>query len=132
MRVRFTLPWVAGQSRPRFACGHAYKPDSDRMREGAIAAAFHEARGLPAEVGVPVSVEVHVYKSLPKSAPKRVQTQPNTFKPDADNVAKLVLDGLNGVAWQDDAQVTLLKVVKHERSRGCDDRMNIEVRWEEQ
>lgn len=33
-------------------------------------------------------------------------------KPDADNVVKLVLDGLNGVAWLDDAQVCDLAVVR--------------------
>lgn len=33
-------------------------------------------------------------------------------KPDADNVAKLVLDGLNGVAWVDDAQVVDLAIVR--------------------
>ena len=33
-------------------------------------------------------------------------------KPDADNLAKLYLDGLNGVAWLDDSQVATLVAVK--------------------
>jgi Holliday junction resolvase RusA-like endonuclease len=33
-------------------------------------------------------------------------------KPDIDNVVKAVLDGLNGVAWKDDKQVTSLMASK--------------------
>lgn len=35
-----------------------------------------------------------------------------TKKPDADNIAKAVLDGLNGVAFVDDSQVVALMVKK--------------------
>jgi Holliday junction resolvase RusA-like endonuclease len=35
-----------------------------------------------------------------------------TAKPDSDNIAKLVLDALNGVAWDDDAAVVDLRVKK--------------------
>ena len=33
-------------------------------------------------------------------------------KPDADNIAKAVLDALNGLAYTDDSKVTRLVVVK--------------------
>ena len=36
---------------------------------------------------------------------------------DIDNVAKIVLDALNGVAWEDDAQVVSLTVSKLKRTR---------------
>ena len=35
-----------------------------------------------------------------------------TKKPDTDNIAKAILDALNGVAYYDDAQVVELHVVK--------------------
>ena len=35
-----------------------------------------------------------------------------TKRPDADNVAKIVLDGLNKVAWEDDTQVVEMMVIK--------------------
>lgn len=35
-----------------------------------------------------------------------------TKKPDVDNIVKIVLDALNGLAWHDDAQVTFLAVSK--------------------
>lgn len=36
-----------------------------------------------------------------------------TKKPDLDNVAKIVCDALNGVAYKDDAQIVDLKVHKY-------------------
>ena len=35
-----------------------------------------------------------------------------TKKPDADNIAKAILDALNGLAFYDDAQVVYLQVSK--------------------
>ena len=35
-----------------------------------------------------------------------------TKKPDLDNVAKLILDSLNNVAYKDDSQIVMLKVEK--------------------
>ena len=35
-----------------------------------------------------------------------------TKKPDCDNIAKCVLDALNGVAYDDDAQVNILITAK--------------------
>jgi Holliday junction resolvase RusA-like endonuclease len=42
----------------------------------------------------------HYGKSLKASAPIF-----HTQRPDVDNLIKTVLDGLNGIAWKDDAQV---------------------------
>lgn len=41
----------------------------------------------------------------------------DTHKPDIDNIVKLVLDGLNGVAFEDDAQAIEVKAAKLPRSR---------------
>lgn len=53
----------------------------------------------------------------PLKKPKRVVVQlafhlRNVMVGDADNFCKSVLDGLNGVAYEDDCQVTMLKVIK--------------------
>jgi Holliday junction resolvase RusA-like endonuclease len=39
-------------------------------------------------------------------------------RPDVDNIAKTVLDGMNGVVYEDDAQVTHLKVNKKYAQEG--------------
>jgi Holliday junction resolvase RusA-like endonuclease len=46
------------------------------------------------------------------SARKRQANRWHTAKPDADNIAKLVGDALNGIAWRDDAQIARATVEK--------------------
>lgn len=64
-----------------------------------------------------VAVSIHIYGSLPKQTPKKVRSEKALFKPDCDNVAKAILDALNGVAYEDDKQVVGLVVIKHDRTR---------------
>ena len=88
-----------------------YSPAENRTDEKAVAAAytgeFYEC---------PVKVEVHVYRALPKSRPKKVTSEPDVSRPDVDNVLKSVMDGLIGVAYPDDALVVDARVIKHERT----------------
>lgn len=46
---------------------------------------------------------------------------------DLDNVAKSILDGMNGAAWDDDSQVDALVVVRDRSQKGFD-RATISVR----
>lgn len=109
--VTFAVPFVAGQQRPRLTSRpfpHAVKTKADRARESAIRAAFLDA--LPEGAALPLhprGTEVRVSITCTAPAPKTVRRGcvPYTVKPDLDNVCKLVLDALNGVAWADDAQV---------------------------
>lgn len=75
----------------------------------------------------PVRVTVRVFLPLPKSRPKRMESEPCTVKPDADNIAKAVLDALNGIAYEDDAQVVELHVYKEDRRRGIGPHTKVEV-----
>ena len=110
---------VRGKGRPRFTRGgRPYTPKATRDYERAIRDAFENAPGRPREpFSGPIAVSIMTYRQLPNSTPKSVSREPDTHKPDADNVAKVVLDALNGVAWLDDAQVTSLTVVKLDRER---------------
>lgn len=65
-------------------------------------------------------VNIAYHKALPKSAPKKRIGESNLSKPDLDNVAKLVLDALNGKAYNDDAQITRLWIQKLPRTRETD------------
>lgn len=49
-------------------------------------------------------------------------------KMDVDNVAKSVLDGFTGVAYEDDDQVIELLIRKHKVKREEEERVEIEVR----
>lgn len=58
----------------------------------------------------PLNVEMFFYFAKPKSAPKH-RLYPSV-KPDATNVGKAVEDALNGVVWDDDAQIVDLQLRK--------------------
>lgn len=107
---------VRGQGRPRFGNGRAYKAKADSDYERAIADKFVSSGGRHFGSG-PLIVSIDVYRALPKSAPKSVRDEADTLKPDCDNIAKAVLDALNGVAWEDDSQVVALSVRKWPRRR---------------
>ena len=121
----FTVDGVMGKPRPRFARGRAYTPAKYKNWEKTIGEAYKRAGGKLIEGAVCVKIEV--YRALPKSRPKRVDFEEDTFKPDADNIAKAVLDGLNGIAFKDDSQVTSLTVEKMGRIRGGDAFMDVLV-----
>ena len=61
---------------------------------------------------------------LVKISPNAV---PPVCKPDVDNIGKIALDALNGLAWTDDKQVTALIVRKKYDRRGGIGRLNIRI-----
>ncbi|MGH7919963.1 MAG: RusA family crossover junction endodeoxyribonuclease [Candidatus Dormibacteraceae bacterium] len=100
------------KARPRFAAGHAYTPTKTRHQEWEIRQAWMARHGDRPAMG-PLRVEVIALLQMPKAVPKRDRATVLPMKrPDADNLAKTVLDGLKGVAWRDDAQIVDLRVRK--------------------
>lgn len=101
-----------GKGRPRFANGHAYTPETTRRYEGKIQAAWVLAHGK--RIDGPVAVHITAYQTLPKRASKALREAVAAGKawplrkPDVDNVIKIVLDALNGYAYNDDTQVVRL------------------------
>jgi len=93
-----------------------YTPSKTREYEEYVGwRAKKEMRGQ-VKTDRPVQVMFHAYFKVPKSWPKwkrelalKGRIEP-TVKPDIDNVEKSILDGLNGIVWNDDAQV--VKVTK--------------------
>lgn len=142
-RISFYTEGVEGQRRPRFRkVGRdviVYKLESDCAREDLIAAAYVEAckkiRSGPvftAPKGTPVRVSIATRRDVMSAFRKRDGNfQPDTSKPDADNIAKSVLDALNGLAWADDAQVHELHVYKLDRERGAEPKTLVNIEWEE-
>lgn len=110
-----------GKARPRFSNGHAYTPKQTTDYEKQIKNAFRAAGGQMIESeGVIIEIDVY-YK---KTAADKKKTSP-TKKPDIDNICKIVLDGLNGVAYPDDKQVISLSANKYFAIKGAE---RIEVR----
>lgn len=119
----FNVPGIQGKQRPRASMigGHAhiYTPSKTKNFEKKVADAFLAAGGELLAKPIPVMVSILIFYGVPKSASKKrrdemldQKTRP-TKKPDIDNIAKCVLDGLNGVAYEDDSQVVVLQARKY-------------------
>lgn len=120
------LNFVPIKRRPRFSMrnGHArtYTDAQTVADEQAVGFAYKGDKHAGA-----VALYIDVYRALPKSTPRRIEYSPDTLKPDLDNIAKAIMDGLNGIAYEDDAQVVELHIVKHPRSRKPGDSVRFRV-----
>lgn len=118
-----------GKQRPRatFVAGHAtiYTPKKTQGYEARFASAYGEKYPNEEPIQGAIKVTISAFFSLSKAdfnskgepnkkgtAKLQNETMP-TKKPDCDNIAKAVLDGLNGVAFQDDSQVVALSITKN-------------------
>lgn len=123
-----------GKGRPRFGHGRAYTPQRTKDYELLIAASFLSEGTGRLSKGIPVSVGINAFYRIPKRASKAEAVLMETGHirpmktPDTDNVAKVAMDALNGVAWEDDAQVVSLTVRKW---YSHDPRLEIEIRKED-
>lgn len=116
---RFTvLAAPRGQGRPRAGNGTIYKAREDKAWERLILSSYTAANPGAEPYSGAVKVTIEAVIAVPVSKPRRIQDDmmsgkiPAVKKPDADNVAKAVLDALNGAAWVDDKQVIMLTVKK--------------------
>ncbi len=95
------------KGRPRFTrTGHVFTPKRTRDFETRLAwLARNQYKGKP--LSGPIELRVTFYMRAPK---KRVRTFPSV-KPDLDNLIKCK-DALNGILWEDDAQIVRLNAQK--------------------
>lgn len=108
-----------GKARPRFntRTKTAYTPSKTSEYEKEVAMAYKTAGGNKKFDGA-VSLDINAYFAIPKSTSKKRVEQilkqdiRPTKKPDIDNIAKIILDGLNGIAYQDDKQIVSVRVNK--------------------
>lgn len=108
-----------GKGRPRFTKrGHTYTPEKTKQYESLVGLSYRNI-AKDYKFTSPVRVIVMAHFKIPKRKSKKVVGDMlnghilPTKKPDVDNVAKIILDGLNGIAWEDDTQVTELVVSKY-------------------
>ena len=96
--VRLIIPGdPRPKGRPRLGNGWTYTPPETRRAENAVK--MHAKLGGVHPLHGPVSVELRFYRS-------------NRRRCDLDNLSKLVLDALNGIAYRDDAQIEHLDARK--------------------
>lgn len=112
--ITIHIPGLAvAKGRPRLARnGCTYTPEKTRSYEAKIKAYAQEV--MTREMGGkllsgPIEADIGIAMPVPSSlsAKKRAGLigKPHTSRPDADNIVKAVLDGLNLIAYSDDAMV---------------------------
>jgi Holliday junction resolvase RusA-like endonuclease len=82
--------------------------------KAAIAAAWHNTHSQP--FAGPVEMSIIAFFPRPKSLQRKSKPQTRLWhdkRPDIENVAKSVLDALNGLAYHDDSQVASLTMAKY-------------------
>lgn len=107
---------IKGKARPRVFNGHAVTPKDTVNYENWVRLCYQNQCGNYLEG--PIRARIIAYYKIPKSySKKRIggilkgQEQP-TKKPDADNIAKIILDSLNDIAFRDDSQIVELTIIK--------------------
>jgi Holliday junction resolvase RusA-like endonuclease len=119
-----------GKGRPRYTkSGHAYTPRDTAVYEQLVRLTFKGKypQAMPFEKDTPLKAVICAWFSIPKSVSKtkRELMEKGYIKPtkksDADNIAKIVLDSLNKIAYYDDAQVVNLQIIKKYSNLPCVD-----------
>lgn len=105
-----------GKARPRVTRYGTYTPESTRKYEALVRKSWQESGAEPFPDDATLYCTIHAHFAIPNSYTKKRKRElafaPHTKKPDCDNVAKAVLDALNGLAFHDDSAIAKLVVEK--------------------
>jgi len=103
--LKLTIPGQPiPKGRPRFGKGRTFTDKRTLSAESAIAAEFHRTLGVRHTIETPVTGSIRVRLRFFRE---------NNIRVDIDNMEKLALDALNGLAWADDSQIVSLISSKH-------------------
>jgi Holliday junction resolvase RusA-like endonuclease len=130
MNIFFEVPGKPqGKARARTTKFGTYTPEKTVLYENLIKVCYRQVSDYLSDKPLHITIEA-VYEPV-KSASKAQREAmlsgliKPTKKPDIDNIAKVVLDALNGVAYKDDTQVIELDLIK---SYGPFAKLNVIVR----
>lgn len=103
------------QGRPKFArIGNAvrcYDPKKSSEWKQFIALRAASCGVKPFDKTKALALSIRFTLSRPLSVSEKKRPHP-TCKPDLDNLIKAAKDGLKGIAWHDDSQVTIIMAKK--------------------
>jgi Holliday junction resolvase RusA-like endonuclease len=118
--IRFEiLGQPIAKQRPRVTrSGIAYTPAKTVNYETLVKYTYQSTYGHREPISGYIEANITAVFPVPKSYSKKKTAEllngNNNYdkKPDCDNLAKIILDSLNGLAYKDDSQVTALHVNK--------------------
>lgn len=104
-----------GKQRPRMCRIRGktitYTPKQTTEYEKLVRASYTAVSKIFFDKDIPLIISIIALFSIPKSVNKKLKNLMlqgyilPTKKPDSDNIIKIILDGLNGVCYHDDAQI---------------------------
>ena len=119
MNFEITIPGnPVAKGRPRLGKYGTYTPKKTADFESYVEYCWAAEYGNLKPSDKPLEVGIVFYMPIPKSASKRAKASmdlgeiKHIKKPDLDNMAKAVLDALNGLAYIDDSQIYSLTLYK--------------------
>ena len=121
-----------GKQRPRYSkrLGRMYTPTKTSNFEEKVRWAFKSKYNIDTGINMnPFKAKIIIQSKPAESLGRKAKEEliRNTWdlrKPDIDNVTKIILDALNGLAYKDDNQVTALLLFKQ---YGTADKVVVEV-----
>ncbi len=129
MRIDLTIPGKpVAQGRPRFyrrgnfvvatdpKASKVYKADVQYLAQK-----HKEDNNIDELLDGPLGLDVMAYFPCPKSRWRKTNPRPEEHhakRPDADNIAKAIKDGLTGVFYHDDSQISELIIRKRIAAQG--------------
>lgn len=119
--IKFNIPGEPkGKGRPKFSRQGSfvktYTPETTVNYENWVKICFQEAK--QEMLTGQLKADIKCYYDIPKSYSKKNRLSAlngklrPTKKPDIDNVAKIILDSLNGLAYKDDKDIVECKIEK--------------------
>ena len=105
-----------GKSRPKFSTIHGFaqaiKPKEDVYYENLVKISFQQGKSGDYDLfDKPIKMKIEAFFDIPKTFSKKRTIEATEGrispqkKPDADNIAKIICDALNNVAYKDDTQI---------------------------
>lgn len=123
MEVTFTIPAIpVAQPRHRAAVvnGRAMTYEAPKSAPihafKATARMAYQTNAPGGPYAGPLALQLTCVFPRPKAKTRKRTDNPrlwHAIRPDCDNLAKSVMDALNGLAWVDDSQIAWLHVEKH-------------------
>lgn len=119
--ISFVIPGEPkAKARPRTTKkGHTYTPEQTVNYENWVKLCYQNSENKIMYENKPLIAEITAFFTIANSKSKKDKKAMEagrikpTKKPDVDNIAKIILDSLNGLAYKDDSQVVNLSVVKY-------------------
>jgi Holliday junction resolvase RusA-like endonuclease len=118
--ISFIIPGEPmGKQRARTTKWGSYTPEKTVNYETLVKVIYKEKYPKQELIYTPIKMSINAYLGIVKSTPKKNiplmlnNTIRPTKKPDIDNIAKIILDALNGICYKDDTQVISLTLNKY-------------------